>query len=56
MMCAAALAWLIRQPAVCSAIAGATSVKQLDENLGALEVTLSDETLRRLDEISRPFV
>jgi aryl-alcohol dehydrogenase-like predicted oxidoreductase len=51
-----ALAWLIRQPAVCSAIAGATAVAQLEENLGALEVTLSDETLKRLDEISRPFV
>lgn len=51
-----ALAWLIRQPAVCSAIAGATSVAQLDENLGALEVELSDQVLSRLDEISRPFV
>ncbi len=51
-----ALAWLIRQPAVCSAIAGATSVAQLEENLGALEVTLSGEVLARLDEISRPFV
>jgi len=51
-----ALAWLIRQPAVCSAIAGATSVAQLEENLGTLEVNLSDEVLSRLDEISRPFV
>jgi 1-deoxyxylulose-5-phosphate synthase len=51
-----ALAWLIRQPAVCSAIAGATSAAQLEENLGALEVNLSDEVLSRLDEISRPFV
>ncbi|TMI81611.1 MAG: aldo/keto reductase [Bacillati bacterium ANGP1] len=51
-----ALAWLLRQPAVCSAIAGATSVAQLEENLGALEVKLSDEVLARLDEISRPFV
>ncbi len=51
-----ALAWSIRQPAVCSAIAGATSVAQLDENLGALEVELSAEVLSRLDEISRPFV
>ncbi|HYM91319.1 MAG TPA: aldo/keto reductase [bacterium] len=51
-----ALAWLLRQPAVCSAIAGATSVAQLEENLGALEVTLSGEVLARLDEISRPFV
>ena len=51
-----ALAWLIRQPAVCSAIAGATSVAQLDENLGALDVNLSEDVMRRLDEISRPFV
>jgi len=51
-----ALAWLIRQLAVCSAIAGATSVAQLEENLGALEVTLSGEVLARLDEISRSFV
>ena len=51
-----ALAWLIRRPAVCSAIAGATSVAQIEENLGALEVKLSDEVLSRLDEISRPFV
>ncbi len=51
-----ALAWLVRQPTVCSAIAGATSVAQVDENLGALEVNLSDQVLTRLDEISRPFV
>ncbi len=51
-----ALAWLIRRPAVCSAIAGATSVTQLDENLGALEVALSESILARLDEVSRPFV
>jgi len=51
-----ALAWLLRQPTVCSAIAGATSVGQLDENLGAPEVTLSGEVLARLDESSRSFV
>ena len=51
-----ALAWLIRQPAVCSAIAGATSVAQLRENLGALDVKLADNVLARLDEVSRPFV
>jgi aryl-alcohol dehydrogenase-like predicted oxidoreductase len=51
-----ALAWLIRRPAVCSAIAGATSVAQLDENLGALDIALSDSMMSRLDEASRPFV
>jgi aryl-alcohol dehydrogenase-like predicted oxidoreductase len=51
-----ALAWLISRPGVCSAIAGATTVEQLDENLGALEVQLSEDMLARLDEVSRPFV
>ena len=50
------LAWLIRQPAVASAIAGATSVPQLEENLGALKVRIPDEVLNRLDEISRQFI
>ena len=50
------LAWLIRQPAVASAIAGATSVPQLEENLGALKVKIPDEVLKRLDEISRQFI
>lgn len=51
-----ALAWLIRRPAVCSAIAGATSVAQLEENLGALDVNPPDQVLNRLEEVSRPFV
>lgn len=51
-----ALAWLIRRPAVCTAIAGATSVAQLDENLGALDVVLSESIMSRLDEASRTFV
>ncbi len=51
-----ALAWLIRRPAMCSAIAGATSVAQLEENLGGLDVNPSDQVLSRLDEVSRPFV
>ena len=51
-----ALAWLIRRPAICSAIAGATSAAQLDENLGVLDVVLSENIMNRLDEASRPFV
>lgn len=51
-----ALAWLITRPAVCSAIAGATTVEQLEENLGAVEVSLSEGVLARLDEVSRAFV
>src|SRR5262249_11229163 len=35
-----ALAWVLREPQVSSAITGATKVEQLEGNLGALEVKL----------------
>jgi aryl-alcohol dehydrogenase-like predicted oxidoreductase len=38
-----ALAWVLRCPQVSSAITGATRGEQLEENLKALEVSLSDE-------------
>ena len=38
-----ALAWVLRCPQVSSAITGATRVEQLEENLKALEVSLTDE-------------
>ena len=47
-----ALAWLLKQPQVSSVIFGARSVQQLDENLKAAEVTLSDDQMKRLDEAS----
>jgi aryl-alcohol dehydrogenase-like predicted oxidoreductase len=46
-----ALAWLLHNPAVTAPIIGPRTVEQLTDNLRALEVSLSDETLRRLDEI-----
>jgi len=46
------LAWLLKQPQVSSVIFGARSVQQLDENLKAAEVTLSDDQVKRLDEAS----
>lgn len=46
-----ALAWVLREPTVASALIGASSVAQLDENLGALENL--DFTAEELDEISR---
>lgn len=49
-----ALAWLIRKPHVTSAIIGARSITQLDDNLRALEVKLSDAAMKRLDEVSAP--
>jgi len=45
------LAWLIRKPNVV-AIPGASSVKQLEENVAASEVELSDEEAAHLDSLS----
>ncbi|MBV9689582.1 MAG: aldo/keto reductase [Ktedonobacteraceae bacterium] len=46
-----ALAWLLHNSAVTAPIIGPRNVEQLTGSLRALEVSLSDETLRRLDEI-----
>lgn len=50
-----ALAWVLRRPEVASAICGATSTQQLDENLGAADVTLTEEELAACDEVWRRF-
>jgi len=49
-----ALAWLMRQPAVSSVIMGVRTMSQLDDNLGASQILLSEEELERLDRISKP--
>lgn len=46
-----ALAWLLKNPVVTAPIIGPRTMEQLDGSLRALEITLSDETLARLDEI-----
>jgi L-glyceraldehyde 3-phosphate reductase len=47
-----ALAWVLRKPAVTSALIGASSVKQLEDNLAALNnVKFSDEELNRIESI-----
>lgn len=46
-----ALAWLLHNPVVTAPIIGPSSVKQLSSSLRALEISLSDEQLQRLDEI-----
>jgi aryl-alcohol dehydrogenase-like predicted oxidoreductase len=47
-----ALAWLLADPIITSPIIGATSLEQLRENLGALEVKLSPEEKQLLDEMT----
>jgi aryl-alcohol dehydrogenase-like predicted oxidoreductase len=49
-----ALAWLLHQPAVCSVIIGARTPDQLDDNLAAGALSLSEEELGRLGNISEP--
>jgi aryl-alcohol dehydrogenase-like predicted oxidoreductase len=46
-----ALAWLLHQPAVTAPIIGPRTLEQLDGSLRAVEISLSAETLHRLDEI-----
>lgn len=45
-----ALAWVLRQPGVTSAIIGASRVTQIEENLGALEkMDFTEEELRQIE-------
>ena len=48
-----ALAWLLHQPVVTSVIIGAKRVDQLEDNLGAVDIKLTDEELKTLDEVSK---
>jgi aryl-alcohol dehydrogenase-like predicted oxidoreductase len=46
-----ALAWLLHNPVVTAPIIGPRTLEQLDGNLRALELTLTEETLKTLDQI-----
>jgi aryl-alcohol dehydrogenase-like predicted oxidoreductase len=46
-----ALAWLLHQPAVTAPIVGPRTMEQFEQSLRALEVTLDDKALDRLDRI-----
>ena len=48
-----ALAWVLRQPGVTAPIVGVSKPEQLEQAIGALDVTLTDEDARRLEE---PYV
>lgn len=49
-----ALAWLLEQPGVVSVIIGARTIQQLDENIHTAQISLPEEELERLTEISAP--
>ncbi|HXQ11966.1 MAG TPA: aldo/keto reductase [Caulobacteraceae bacterium] len=46
-----ALAWVASQPGVTAAVIGPRTMAQLESSLAALDIELSDETLKRLDEL-----
>lgn len=47
-----AIAWLLHRNFVMSVIVGAKTIAQLDDNLAATDITLSDEELAQLDRVS----
>ena len=47
-----ALAWLLHQKAVTTVIVGAKRLEQLDDNIGATDVTLTSDDLAALDKVS----
>jgi aryl-alcohol dehydrogenase-like predicted oxidoreductase len=49
-----AIAFVLRHPAITSAIIGPRTMEQLESQLGAPDVTLSGETLDQIDEIVPP--
>jgi 1-deoxyxylulose-5-phosphate synthase len=48
-----ALAWLLRQPAVTAPIVGASKMTHLEQAVAALEISLTEDEVRRLEE---PYV
>lgn len=47
-----ALAWVLRDPVVTSALIGASAVEQIEENVKALDrLTFTEEELRRIDRV-----
>lgn len=49
-----ALRWVADRPQVASVILGARTVAQLEDNLGAADIVLTDRQTARLDEVSTP--
>ena len=47
-----ALAWLLAKPVVTSVLIGAKRLSQLEDNIAAVDIVLSEEELHRLDEVS----
>ncbi len=53
-MAEVALAWLYSKDAICCPIIGASSVSQLEKNVGALDLDLTADEIEALDQLYRP--
>ena len=54
-MAQVAVAWMLAKPGVTAPIVGTTSLANLEDLLGALNVTLSEEDIKFLEEEYRPL-
>lgn len=53
-MAQVALAWLLGRPGVAAPIVGATKINHLEDAIAAVDVTLTEDEIRRLEEPYRP--
>ena len=51
-----AIAWTLNKPGITSSLVGCRNLQQLEENIRAVSLGLSEETVRRIDDISRPVL
>ncbi|RMH09195.1 MAG: aldo/keto reductase [Nitrospirae bacterium] len=49
-----ALAWCMQQPGITSPIIGPRTLAQLEDNLGALSIQITDDDRKQLDEVAPP--
>ncbi|KAG0021957.1 hypothetical protein BGZ81_008736 [Podila clonocystis] len=49
-----ALNWTMQKPGITAPLLGVRTLEQLEDNLGALEFTLSSDQMSRLDQVSNP--
>jgi aryl-alcohol dehydrogenase-like predicted oxidoreductase len=45
------LAWILNNKTITSVICGSNSIKQLEENVGAVDVALTEEEIKVCDEV-----
>ena len=54
-MAQVALAWVLSKPGVTAPIVGTTSLANLEDLLGALDVVMTDEDVKFVEEAYRPL-